>query len=392
MITILEKLFVKKEAAESRQRELYGMLCGAVGILLNIFLFAGKLFAGMISGSIAITADAMNNLSDAASSIVTLVGFKLAGQKPDEEHPYGHGRMEYVAGFIVSALILAMAGTLLKDSVTKIIHPEDTQYSNLIVAILVASILVKCYMAFYNHNIGKKIGSAAILATSMDSLTDCIATATVLASTLVSHFLGWQIDGYCGVIVGLFVGYAGISSARDTLNPLLGQPPERAFVEQIEQIVMSFSKEYIIGMHDLIVHDYGPGRRFVSLHAEVPAECDVLTLHDYIDNLEIHLQQQMGCFCTVHMDPVVTTDEKVAILKKKVDGLIKQMDERFTMHDFRMVPGETHTNLLFDVVVPIRYEMDDQKIKEQICSCVQKDIGNNFYAVIKIDKDMGYTE
>ena len=392
MITILEKIFVKKEAAESRQREIYGMLCGAVGILLNICLFGGKLFAGMISGSIAITADAMNNLSDAASSIVTLVGFKLAGQKPDEEHPYGRGRMEYVAGFIVSALILAMAATLLKDSVTKIIHPEDTQYSNLIVAILVVSIIVKCYMAFYNHNIGKKIGSAAILATSMDSLTDCIATATVLASTLVAHFLGWQIDGYCGVIVGLFVGYAGISSARDTLNPLLGQPPEKAFVEQIEQIVMAFSPKYIIGMHDLIVHDYGPGRRFVSLHAEVPAECDVLTLHDYIDNLEVNLQQRMGCFCTVHMDPVVTTDEKVAVLKEKVGELVKQMDERFTMHDFRMVPGESHTNLLFDVVVPMRYEMDDQNIKEQIGSRIRENIGANYNAVIQIDKNIGYTE
>ena len=253
MVTLLARIFVKKEADEMSQRLSYGMLCGLLGIGLNILLFIGKFLAGTISKSIAITADAFNNLSDAGSSAVTLVGFKLAGSKPDTEHPFGHGRIEYISGLVVAAAILIMAVELIRDSIGKIMHPQATEFSLLVVAILIVSILVKVYMAYYNRQIAKKINSAAMKATAMDSLSDSCATLVVLVATLVAHFSGLQIDGYCGVAVGLFILYAGINAARETLNPLLGQPPEEAFVEQIKELTMQ--EKGIIGIHDLVVHD-----------------------------------------------------------------------------------------------------------------------------------------
>lgn len=384
MITLLAKFFVKEKENKQQIRQTYGMLSGIVGIFLNVVLFAGKFLAGTLSNSIAITADAFNNLSDAGSSFVTLAGFKLAGAKPDSEHPFGHGRMEYLSGLVVAAAIFLMAYELIKDSFDKILHPEDTAFSLLVLAILLASILIKLYMFSYNNRIGKKIDSAAMRATGTDSLSDACATAVVLVATLVGHFTELHIDGYCGVLVGLLIFYAGINAAKETLDPLLGQPPEEEFVKQIEDIVMSH--EEISGIHDLIVHDYGPGRRMISLHAEVPAEGDILETHDIIDNTENELREKLGCDATIHMDPIVTEDERVEELKQIVNAIVKGVDGSISMHDFRVVTGPTHTNLIFDILIPYKFRMSDEALLQEIRKQVRERLGENFYTVMKVDK------
>ena len=384
MIGVLAKVFIRNQKDESKVRQAYGMLCGVVGIFLNILLFAGKFLAGTISNSIAITADAFNNLSDAASSLVTLLGFHFAGAKPDPDHPYGHGRIEYISGLGVAALILIMAYELVKDSVKKILHPGQTECSALIVAILLIAVLVKFYMFFYNHTIGKRINSAAMRATALDSLSDMAATSVVLLATLVAHFTGLQIDGYCGVAVGLFICYAGINAAKDTLNPLLGQAPDPEEVEKIKEIVMSHEK--VCGIHDLIVHDYGPGRQMISLHAEVPAEGNILEIHDEIDLIEMELKQKLHCDATIHMDPVITTDEHLKQLKEQVTEIVEGIDERISLHDFRIVSGPSHTNLIFDIVVPFKCKLEDEALIEEIQRRVQKEIGANYFTVIQIDR------
>lgn len=384
MIAFLSKFFIREKQDKTKIRQEYGMLCGIMGIILNICLFVGKFIAGTISNSIAITADAINNLSDAGSSFVTLIGFKLAGAKPDPEHPFGHGRIEYISGLVVAAAILLMAYELVRDSISKIIHPEETEFSTLIVVILAVSILVKIYMFYYNNSIGKKIDSAAMRATAMDSLSDTCATAVVLAATLVGHFTGLHIDGYCGALVGIFIFYAGISAAKETLNPLLGQPPEKEFVEQIHQLVMAH--EEVCGIHDLIVHDYGPGRQMVSLHAEVPAEGDILEVHDIIDNIENELRAKLGCDATIHMDPIVTSDEHVSDMKAAVVSIIRGIDEIINIHDFRVVTGPTHTNLIFDVLVPYKFYISDEDLTAMIERQVKKKLGNNHNVVMKVDK------
>lgn len=384
MVSLLAKIFIKEKKDKIKIREAYGVLCGVVGIVLNIVLFAGKFLAGTISNSIAITADAFNNLSDAGSSIVTLVGFKLAGAKPDPEHPFGHGRMEYISGLVVSAAILLMAYELIRDSIGKILHPEETEFSAMVVVILLASIAVKLYMAYYNSSIGKKIDSAAMRATATDSLSDTCATAVVLAATLVGHDTNLHIDGWCGVLVGVLIFYAGIKAARETLNPLLGQAPKETFVEQVDRIVMAH--EEICGVHDLIVHDYGPGRQMISLHAEVPAEGDILEIHDVIDNVENELRAKLGCDATIHMDPIVTSDEHISELKAAVISIIKGIDEVITMHDFRVVTGPTHTNLIFDAMVPYKFYIGDEELTRMIQEKVKTRLGRNYYVIMKIDK------
>lgn len=384
MVTLLARIFIKDSEDKGEIRQSYGMLCGVVGILLNVILFLGKFLAGIISNSIAITADAFNNLSDAGSSFVTLIGFKLAGAKPDPEHPFGHGRMEYISGLVVAAAILLMAYELIQDSIGKIMHPEETQFSPLVVGILVVSILVKLYMAYYNRSIGTKIDSAAMRATATDSLSDTIATTVVLIATIVGHYTGIYIDGWCGALVALFIFYAGINAAKETLDPLLGQPPEDEFVEEIHSIVMAYDE--ICGIHDLIVHDYGPGRRMVSLHAEVPAEGDFLATHDVIDNVENELRMKLGCDATIHMDPVITTDEHIKELKEAVQELVREIDQIITMHDFRVVTGPTHTNLIFDLLVPFKFYIPDEELLRMVQRNVKTQLGENYYVVAKIDK------
>lgn len=386
MITLLAKTLGFEKLSAEKERSAYGKLCGAVGILLNLLLFVGKFFAGILSNSIAITADAFNNLSDAGSSLITLAGFKLAEQKPDSSHPFGHGRIEYLSGLIVSAVILMMAFELVKDSIDKIIHPADVEFSGIILAILIASILVKCYMALYNFRVGKKIDSAALKATGTDSLSDCVSTTVVLLATVIGHYTDIHIDGYCGIAVGLLIFWAGFNAAKDTLDPLLGQAPEPEYVAEIEQMVMSFDTESIVGIHDLIVHDYGPGRRVISLHAEVPAEGDMLELHDVIDNLEVKLRMELGCLATIHMDPVATKDERVTALKERCKELIEEIGTTLTLHDFRVVFGDSHTNLIFDVVIPYEFALSDQDTTSLIQEKVWEKIGKNYFTVIHVDK------
>mgnify|MGYP004501012589 FL=1 len=385
MIGLLAKHLIKdyQNITAPEVRRAYGVLCGAVGIAINLLLFALKLLAGTLAGSVAITADAFNNLSDAGASIVTLLGFRLAGHKPDTEHPFGHGRIEYISGLIVSLVILLMGFELLRDAVGAILHPEAVECSALTVTILLISICAKCYMYCYNHGVGKKLNAAAMQATAADSLSDCAATTAVLLSTLAGHFLHWQIDGWCGLVVSLLILWAGVQAAKDTLSPLLGQPPTEEFVQQIHDIVMA--NKSICGIHDLIVHDYGPGRVMISLHAEVPAHGDILALHDEIDNVEKELHDRLGCEAVIHMDPIVTNDETVNAAHEKIAALVRSIDENISIHDFRMVTGPTHTNVIFDAVVPYRCKMSDKEAEETIKKAVHE-LDPHYFAVVQIDK------
>ena len=384
MISLLAKLWIKdyKNVTDAKVREAYGVLCGGMGIALNILLFLGKFLAGTISGSIAITADAFNNLSDAGSSFITLIGFKLGSQKPDPEHPFGHGRMEYLSGLAVAVLIIVMAVELFKSSFDKILHPEVLECSAVIVLILLASIVVKIYMAIYNHNVGKKIQSAAMGATAKDSMSDTIATTVVLISTIVGAIWGIPIDGYCGVLLSILIFMAGIGAIKDTVGPLLGTAPDKEFVEKIEEIVMAH--DIVKGMHDLVVHDYGPGRVMISLHAEVPHTEDILVIHDEIDNIEEELGDKLNCEAVIHMDPIIMDDEKVNEVKEYVGNIVCQVGEELNFHDFRMVSGNSHTNLIFDVVVPFKYRMSDEAIKKAIQEAIWVNYPR-YNAVIHID-------
>lgn len=386
MVGLLAKYFIKdrENVTSPAVRQAYGMLCSIAGIFFNMLLAGGKCLAGMISGSIAIMADAANNLSDAASSVIVLIGFKMAGQKPDKDHPFGHGRIEYISGLLVSVLIIFMAWELFQSSIVKIFHPEETKLEPLVAVILIASIFVKLYIFCYNHSIGKRIDSEAMLAASKDSISDMAATGAVLLSMLVSHFFNINIDGWCGVLVALMIFYAGITSAKDTISPLLGQPPEPGFVKKIEEIVMSY--EEVIGIHDLIVHNYGPGRTMISLHAEVPAEGDILVLHDVIDNIERRLREEMGCEAVIHMDPVCMKDEETQRLKELVVQAAAEIAEELSVHDFRIVRGPTHTNVIFDLVVPYDFKLSDEKTTEQLKKRIQE-YDSTYYAVIEVDKE-----
>ena len=384
MISFFARLFIKTDGSdETALRKAYGVLCGAVGIGLNILLFLGKFFAGNLSGSIAITADAFNNLSDAGSSFVTLLGFQLAGQKPDADHPFGHGRMEYLSGLVVSALILLMGFELGKSSIGKILHPAPVDFSPLVVVILAVSIAVKLYMSFYNRRLGKKLNSSAMEATAADSLSDSAATTAVLIATLVGHFSGLRIDGWCGILVAAFILWSGYNAAKDTLDPLLGTPPTHAFVQRIRDLVLAHPA--ILGIHDLIVHDYGPGRVMISLHAEVSASENVLELHDEIDNVEKELRETLGCEAVIHMDPIVTDDGVTEETREKVSSLVHCIDDAVTIHDFRMVAGPTHTNVIFDAVVPFNFRLTDEEVAEKIKTAVRT-LDGNYYAVVNVEK------
>ena len=384
MISLLARLFLKPEGRdEAALRKGYGMLCGAVGIGLNILLFAGKFFAGTIAGSIAITADAFNNLSDAGSSFVTLLGFQLAGQKPDSDHPFGHGRIEYLSGLAVSMLIILMGFELAKSSLDKILHPAPVDSSWLVIAILCVSICVKLYMALYNRSLGKKLNAPAMLATAADSLSDSIATTAVLVATLVGRFSGLMIDGWCGILVAAFILWSGFNAAKDTVNPLLGTPPTHEFVDKIKNLVMAHPS--IIGIHDLIVHDYGPGRVMISLHAEVSASANVLDLHDEIDNVESELREKLGCEAVIHMDPIVTDDGVTGETRERVAALVHCIDDEINIHDFRMVAGPSHTNVIFDAVVPYGFRLTDSEVEEKIKTAVRT-LDGNYFAVVKVER------
>ena len=385
MISLLSRLFIKdyKNYGDAGVRRSYGTLCGLVGICLNVLLFAGKYFAGALSGSIAIVADSFNNLSDAGSSLITLLGFRLAAKKPDPGHPYGHGRIEYISGFVVSFLILLMGFELAKSSIAKILAPEPIQAGWLPAAILIVSICVKLYMFFYNRSVGKKLGSSAMTATATDSISDAVATTVVLLSMGIAHFFDVNIDGYAGLLVALFILYAGYNAAKDTLAPLLGEAPDPDFVQRVNDIVMAHPE--VIGIHDLVVHDYGPGRKMVTLHTEVDGKGDFFALHDTIDNIERELTAECGCHATIHMDPIESDNEAVRVMRDQVAALVRRIDPAITIHDFRVVPGQTHTNVIFDAVVPPGLPMTDDAVAERIRLLVA-DAYPNFYAVVDIDQ------
>ena len=388
MIKLLSRIFIKdyKNYESPTVRSSYGVLCGGFGIFLNILLFIGKFLAGTLAKSVSITADAFNNLADAGSSIITLLGFRLARQKPDTKHPFGHGRIEYIAGLLVSAAIILMGFELAKSSISKIISPEPIEFSVLTAAILVCSILVKLYMVFYNKSIGKKIKSATLGATALDSCSDCIATSVVLVSSLIAHFFKINIDGYCGVLVAAFVIYSGIRALQETITPLLGQAPDREFIERIQKLIEEFPE--ITGIHDLIVHDYGPGRLMISLHAEMPVyeDSDIFAMHDIIDNAERLLSKELECLVTIHLDPTRSNDEKVAELKAKTVNVLHGISPELSLHDFRAVPGPTHTNLIFDVVIPFDLKLKEDEITEKLNSAVSEWDDAKYYVVVSFDR------
>ena len=385
MMELLSRWFIRDRdnVTDPRVRRAYGQLCGFVGIGLNILLFAGKFFAGTLSGSVAITADAFNNLSDAGSSVVTLLGFRLAGKKPDPQHPFGHGRLEYVSGLIVAGLILLMGVELAKSSVEKILHPAAVDFSVIALVILAVSICVKLYMAMYNRSLGKKLSAPALLAAAADSLGDCMSTSAVLVATLIGHYFQLPVDGWVGILVALFIFKGGIDAAKDTIDPLLGKPPTPEYVKEIEDLVMAHKE--ISGIHDLVVHDYGPGRVMVSLHAEVPAHGDLLELHDVVDNIEMDLSRQLNCQAVIHMDPVVTDDGLTGPLRSRVAELVKQVDPAITIHDFRVVAGPTHTNLVFDAVVPFDEKLTAAQAAEKIRALVRTMDDGRYFAVVTVE-------
>ena len=385
MITLLAKLFIKNQDSKSDAdlRKEYGVLCGGLGIVLNILLSVAKIVAGIISGSVSIISDAVNNITDAGSSLVMLVGFKLAGKKPDSHHPYGHGRIEYVTGFIISVLTILMGVEMLRSSIEKIIHPTEVFYSTTAIVILILAFVTKIYMYFYNNRVSVKLKSSAMQAVAIDSFSDAVATSFVLLCMMISSYKGLHLDGYCGVVISFLIIYAGITSARDTIGQLLGSPPDPEFVEMISKYVSTYDE--VIGMHDLVIHDYGPGRMMISFHAEVPASGNILVLHDVIDNIEHKLNEALGCSVVIHMDPVIMDDDSVTRMRNLTGLLVHGVDESLTIHDFRMVTGPSHTNLIFDVVVPYGLTRTDMEIKEEIEKRIRELPGNHF-AVISIDK------
>lgn len=385
MTDFLIRHFVRdyQQVQDPAVRERYGVLSGGVGIFLNLLLSLGKFFAGVVTGSIAVTADAFNNLSDAGSSVVTLVGFKLAGQKADDGHPFGHGRIEYLAGLLVSLLILMVGVELGKTSIEKIIQPEEVAFSILSVGILVCSILIKLWMSLFNRKLGKRIHSAAMQATATDSLSDVVATSAVLAGTLIGHFAHVSIDGWIGVVVAVFILRAGWGAAKDTLNPLLGTAPDPELVKAIQQLVLSH--EQVVGMHDLVIHDYGPGRRMCSFHAEVPEGDDIMEAHDAIDHIEREIQEKFGIETTAHMDPIATGDSEVARLREQVSELVREIDPDMSIHDFRLTRGPRHSNLIFDVVVPHRCRLSDEEIRRRITEAAEQ-VVPGCYVVLQLDR------
>lgn len=389
MIQYLVKLFIVdyEKVQDVKVRKRYGILSGVLGIICNLLLFGIKSIAGILSGAISIMADAFNNLSDAGSSVVTLIGFQLAGKPADKEHPFGHGRVEYLAGLFISAAIMLVGWQLGISSFQKILHPQSLSYSPISILILVSSIVIKLWMASYNRYLGNKIQSTTMKATAADSLSDCVATTAVLVSIGISYFLGWNVDGITGLLVSIFIFIAGINAMKDTIQPLLGQEPDPTFVKNIEDMVKQYQD--ILGVHDMIVHDYGPGRIMVSLHAEIPYDMDIMKAHDMIDELEMQIKKELHCDITIHMDPIINDDQAINEMREKVIQIVKDVDTSLNIHDFRMTVGPLRTNLIFDVVVPYDSAKTEDEIRSEIREKVME-LEGNYYARVQLDK--GYRE
>lgn len=347
-----------------RVRSAYGKAASILGIGCNALLFAGKMAVGVISGSVAIMADAVNNLSDASSSVISLLGFKLADKPADSEHPYGHGRYEYISGLMVSVIILVIGVELLQGSVQKIMAPTPVQFSIVTAAVLMASIFVKLWMAVFNRRIGHKIGSTALVATADDSRNDVISTMAVLLCAIVGHMSGLMLDGIVGAAVAVFILISGFSLVRETIDPMLGVMPKKEQVERIRNKITAYPG--VLGVHDLMVHDYGPGRQFASVHVEMSAQEDPLVSHDVIDNIERDFLREDGLHLVVHYDPVVVDDPRVSVMRTLVSGIVQGIHPDMTIHDLRIVPGATHVNVVFDCIVPYGFAMSGSQIKARI--------------------------
>ena len=380
MTDLFIKLFVKNrnDVSSAQVRGAYAALASVTGIVLNVLLFAGKLVLGLVAASVAIIADAFNNISDAGSAVIALIGFRLAAKPVDKEHPLGHGRLEYVAAFVVDMLIILVGFELLKSSVEKIVSPTLPSVGNATLILLGVAILVKIWLFFFYGKIAKKINSSAIKGAAFDSLSDCFATGLVLVSALISRFWGVAIDGYAGILVALFIGFAGVKAAKETIDLLLGSPPDPEFIKSIYAFTQNYPR--IVGIHDVMVHDYGVGRQIVSFHAEVPADSDINVAHEEVDQLERDMHEKFGCIVTVHLDPIVVDDPIVQGLRELSETCAKEVDPDFSIHDFRMTKGETKINLIFDLLLPADCKMNAAeaekavalKIREQNpdCSCV----------------------
>ena len=384
MTTFLLRRFIPdyQNTADPAVRAKYGRLAGIVGIICNVLLFAGKLLAGAISGSVSVTADAVNNLSDASSSIVTLIGFRLAARPADEEHPYGHARMEYLSGLAVAAMIILIGAELVKSTFQMILHPEAVEFSALTAIVLTVSILLKLWMALFNRKLGRKISSAALTATAADSRNDVIATGAVLLACVVGAWTGLKIDGYVGLLVALFILWSGVGIAKDTIDPLIGAKPDESLVHAIAYLMTSHPS--ILGIHDLMVHDYGPGRRFASVHAELDHRIDPLVAHEILDEIERQAKRDLHVDLVIHYDPIVTDDPEVTAVHTRVTQILRGIDPRLSIHDFRMVSGPHHANVIFDMVIPAEYEDKTAQLRREVEAQLQ-DGKKVYHLVITFD-------
>ncbi len=385
MITLLSRLFIKnrEDTKNPAVRRAYGALMSIVGIVANLLLSAAKLIAGTISGSIAVTADAVNNLSDAGSQLISLISFKISAKPADRDHPFGHARIEYVASMAVSFLVLLVGVELAKESIDKILHPARASFDAVVITVLVLSVGVKLWLGIAGKRVAKKIGSSVISATASDSLSDAAATSAVLLSALITRLSGFNTDAYMGAAVSVLILVAGVKILNETKNSILGSPPDPEVVESI----VSVTKEYgeICGIHDMVVHNYGPGNTIASLHAEVDGKADVFLIHDVIDNVEKRLYAELGVRATIHMDPIVTDDERVSELRALTLEAVKSVDSRMSIHDFRFVEGVTHSNLIFDITTPFELKMSDAELEAEVNRRI-KEINKDFFCVITVDR------
>lgn len=384
MHTILVKLFIRdsENTRNPQVRTAYGTLGSVAGIVTNILLAILKYVAGMLSGSISVTADAINNLSDAGASIISLVGVKLSAKPADKGHPYGHGRVEYISALAVAFLVLLMGIELFKSSVDKITNPVPVKFSIVSLCILIFSIFAKLWLGFFNKKLGKKINSAPMMAVMKDCFSDCLATSVAAIAIIVSAFSDINIDGYLGIIVACFIFIAGFNILKETMADLLGKPAEKEFVDEITNKILSYDK--IVGVHDMIIHDYGPGRKFASAHAEVPSNENIMEIHDVIDLIERDILNDFGMIISIHMDPIIVDDEKINALRQMTSSLVVEMCEEMSIHDFRVVDGPTHTNLIFDLIVPHKYHMNNDEVRSEIENKLSK-IDERYFAVITVE-------
>ena len=381
MITLLSKLLKYENSTEKRGA--YGSLCAWVGIILNVLLFAFKFFAGLISGAMSITVDAFNNLSDAGASFISLISFKVSDKQSDAEHPFGHGRIEYVTSLVIAIIIIVMGIELVRTSIEKIVTPQEIEISILVIVILIVSIITKLYIVFYNTRIGNSISSLPMKATAKDSLCDAIITFIILTSLLLTRFIDMNIDGYLGVVVSLFVLYSGYSVAKETMSYLIGRVPDAELVKKIYDIVESY--EFVNGMHDLIVHDYGPDRRMISLHVEMPVSLDILEMHNIVESIERELVWKLNCKSVIHIDPFVIDDVYTLKLKNKVVNALRKVDIKIEVHDFRIVEREKYTKVLFDVYIPQEISCSENEIRK-IVRRVMGQEERKCFAIVRVEK------